>query len=81
MMQTMSGQHHAIGDDLGLAGGEAAKDSCALVERCRAIEVLGAHASLHELVADVDAVADAASESDGLAVLAIFEPVRDDVAD
>src|SRR4029077_18469228 len=41
----------------------------------------GAHASLNELVADVDAVADAAGEGDDLAALAILEPVGDDVAD
>src|SRR5215813_11624165 len=42
---------------------------------------LGTHASLEELVADVDAMTDAAGEGDGLAALAIFVPVRDDVAD
>src|SRR5262249_33640397 len=38
-------------------------------------------ARLNEFVSDVDAVADAAGEGDSLAVLAVLEPVRDDVAD
>ena len=37
--------------------------------------------ALTELIADMDAVADAAGEGDGLAALAVLEPVRDDVAD
>jgi hypothetical protein len=86
-MQLMSGRskpsvrHHAVGDDLSLAGGEAAKDRCSFVDCCRAVEVFSAHASLNELVTDVDAVADAARERDGLAALAVFVPVGDDVAD
>src|SRR5262249_29078881 len=75
------GEYHAIADNLGLAGGQSAKDRRALVDWCRAIEVFGAHVGFDELVADVDTVAHAAGEGDSLAALAILEPMRDDVAD
>src|SRR5262249_22017289 len=67
------GEYHAIADNLGLAGGQAAEDRRALVDCCQAIEVFGAHVGFDELVADVDAVAHAAGEGDSLTALAIFE--------
>jgi hypothetical protein len=43
--------------------------------------VLGAHASVQELVADVDRVSDIDSEGYGSPALAILEPMLDNVAD
>src|SRR5262249_60845209 len=75
------GEHHAVGDDLDLAGGEANKDCCALVDWRRAVDVLRAHPGAHELVADMDAMTDAAGEGDGLAALAVLEPMRSEVSE
>ena len=75
------GQHHAIGDDLDLAGRQARQRRIALGLRRGAVDVLGAHAGLDELVAEMDRVRDVDREADGLSALAVFVPVRDDVAD
>src|SRR5262249_54941194 len=57
------GEHHAIGDDLGLAGRESIQDGLALANRCCSVQVLGADAGLCELVADMDRVLDTDSEA------------------
>src|SRR5262249_44665454 len=75
------GEYHAVSDDFGLAGCEPREDCVAVRARCRAVEVLGAHASLNELVADVGGMTDAAGEHDGAPAIAVLMPVRDDVAD
>jgi hypothetical protein len=71
----------AVADDLGVAGCEPRQDDLALVLGRGAVEVFGAHASLNELIADVDAVTDAAGKCDSAPALAVLVPVRDDVAD
>ena len=60
------GQHHAIADDLDLAGSEPRQRGVALVHRRRAVDVLGADAGGDEFVADVDRVTDAGGKADGL---------------
>ena len=75
------GQHHAVGDDLDLAGGEAGERRVALMLGRAAVDVFTAHAGLDELVADVDAVSYADGEDHGLPALAVLVPMRDDVAD
>ena len=75
------GQHHAIGDELDLAGCQPRERRVALGLRRAAVDVLGAHAGFHELVAQMDRVRDVDREGDGLPPLAEFVPVGDDVAD
>src|SRR5437762_17699 len=43
--------------------------------------MFGAHVSLDELVADMDRMSDAAGKYDGAPAFAVFEPMRDDIAD
>src|SRR5262249_20840408 len=75
------GKYHAVGDDLDLAALDPSQYRVALLARRRAVEMLGAHASLNELVADMEGMTNAAGKSHGAPALAIFVPMSDDVAD
>src|SRR5262249_40265873 len=75
------GEHHAIGDDLGLAGRESIQDGLALANRCCSVQVLSADTGLDKFVADMARVLDADREADGSPALAVFQPVLDNVAD
>src|SRR5262249_12643886 len=75
------GQHHAVGDDLGLAGCEPRQDRLTLSDRCDSVQVLGANTGLYELVADMDRVLDTDSEADRSPALAVLQPVLDHVPD
>ena len=68
-------------DELDLAGCQPRQRGIAFGLRRRAVDVLGAHAGVDEFVAQVDGVRDVDGEGDGLSPLAVFVPVRDDVAD
>jgi len=74
-------QHHAVRHQLQLAGPQPSEDRVPLVLRRLAVDVLGADASSDELVSDVDRVGNIYREADGLAALAVLEPVGNDVAD
>src|SRR5262249_22120803 len=75
------GEHHAIGDDLGLTGRESIQNGLALANRCCSIQVLGADTGLEKFVADMDRVLHTDSEADGPPTLAVFQPMLDDVTD
>ena len=57
------GQHHAIRDELDLAGCQPRERCVALGLRRRAVDVLGAHAGFDEFVAEVDRVRDVDGEA------------------
>ena len=75
------GQHHAVGDDLDLAGRQPRQDGVALVLRRVAVDVFGAHASVTNSSRIWIEWPTPHGEGDGLAALAVLMPVRDDVAD
>src|SRR5262249_47797796 len=72
------GQHHAIGDDFGLSALEPRQYRVARIRWRRAVEMLGTHSRLHELVADMDGMSDVTGEGYSAPTLAVFVPVCDD---
>ena len=75
------GEHHAVRDELDLAGCQPRERGIAFWLRCRAVDVLGAHAGFDEFIAHMDRMRDVDGEGHGLPALAELVPVRDDVAD
>jgi hypothetical protein len=78
--QSHLGEHHRVGDDLGLAGCQTGKYRFPLFLGRGAVEVLRGDAVGEELAGDMAAVPDAGSEANSRASLGVFHPLRDDIA-
>ena len=75
------GQHHAVGNELDLAGRQPRERGIAFGLGCCSVDVLGANAGLDEFIAQMDRMRDVDREGHRLAALAELVPVRDDIAD
>ena len=75
------GEHHAVGNELDVAGCQPRERGIALGLRCRSVDVLGAHTGLDEFIPQMDRMRDVDGEGHRLPALAKLVPVRDDVAD